>query len=303
LASEATAVAETLRRGDDHWAGTFRAMASPCEVLVDGDDRRVARRVLSIVATEARRIEAKFSRYRNDSIVSRINRCDGDVEVDDETARLLDYSGRLFELSGGTFDVTSGILRKAWSFDGSDRVPDKRAVHKLLRHVGWPRVRWRGGKVALQPGMEIDFGGIAKEYAVDSSALLVASAFPAVSCLVNFGGDLAVSVPRKGGGSWRVGIEEAGSEPGAATRGIVRLVRGGLATSGDARRFLLKDGVRYSHILDPATGWPVRDAPRSVTVAAGTCTDAGMLATFAMLQGKHAERFLLAQGVDHWIQR
>jgi thiamine biosynthesis lipoprotein len=81
------------------------------------------------------------------------------------------------------------------------------------------------------------------------------------------------------------------------------LVRGGLATSGDARRFLLKDGVRYAHILDPATGWPVRGAPRSVTVAAGTCTDAGMLATFAMLQGRRAERFLRAQGVDHWVQR
>jgi thiamine biosynthesis lipoprotein len=278
-------------------------MASPCEVLIDSDDRRDARRVLSIVATEARRIEAKFSRYRNDSVLSRINRCDGDVEVDDETARLLDYSGRLFELSGGRFDVTSGVLRKAWSFDGSDRVPGSRAVEELLRHVGWRRVQWRSGKIALQPGMEIDFGGIAKEYAVDSSVLLVASAFPTLSCLVNFGGDLAVSVPRKGGGSWRVGIEEAAGERGAATRGILRFVRGGLATSGDARLFLLKDGVRYSHILDPATGWPIRDAPRSVTVATGTCTDAGMLATFAMLQGKRAERFLDAQGVGHWVQR
>ena len=278
-------------------------MASPCEVLIDSDDRRDAQHALTIVAAEARRIEAKFSRYRNDSVVSRINRCDGDVEVDDETARLLDYSGRLFELSGGKFDVTSGVLRKAWSFDGSDRVPDSRIVNDARRHVGWQRVRWEGGKVALQPGMEIDFGGIAKEYAVDSSGLLVASAFPAVSCLVNFGGDLAVSVPRSGGGSWRVGIEDAGGESGAATRGTLRLVRGGLATSGDARRFLLKDGVRYSHILAPATGWPVRDAPRSVTVAAATCTDAGMLATFAMLQGRRAERFLRTQGVDHWVQR
>jgi thiamine biosynthesis lipoprotein len=304
LASEAIAAAETLRRGDDHWAGAFRAMASPCEVLVESDDRQIARRVLAIVADEARRIEAKFSRYRSNSVVSRINRCEGDVEVDDETARLLDYSGRLFELSGGKFDVTSGVLRKAWRFDGGDRVPDRRAVQELQRHVGWPRVRWRSGKVALQPGMEIDFGGIAKEYAVDSAALLVAKAFPAVSCLVNFGGDLAVSVPRQEGESWRVGIEEAGSVSGAAaTRGVVRLVRGGLATSGDARRFLIKDGVRYSHILDPVTGWPVRDAPRSVTVAARTCTDAGMLATLAMLQGKRAERFLRAQGVDHWVQR
>jgi thiamine biosynthesis lipoprotein len=302
LVSEA-APGEALRRGDDHWVGSFRAMASPCEVLIETDDRRDARRVLSIVAAEARRIEAKFSRYRTDSVVSRINRCEGDVEVDDETTRLLDYSGKLFELSGGKFDVTSGVLRRAWTFDGSDRVPDDRVVESALQHVGWKRVRWHDGRIALEPGMEIDFGGIGKEYAVDASSLLVARAFPALSCLVNFGGDLAVSVPRKDGASWRVGIEEVRGESGADTRGIIRLGRGGLATSGDARRFLLKDGVRYSHILAPQTGWPVRGAPRSVTVAAGTCTDAGMLATFAMLHGRDAERFLKAQGVEYWIQR
>ena len=278
-------------------------MASPCEVLVESDDRRDARRVLSIVAAEARRIEAKFSRYRSDSVVSRINRCDGDVEVDDETARLLDYAGKLFELSGGKFDVTSGVLRRAWTFDGSDRVPDERAVEDARRHVGWERVRWHNGRVALEPEMEIDFGGIGKEYAVDAASLLAARAFPALSCLVNFGGDLAVSVPRNDGAAWRVGIEEVRGGSGANAKGVIRLVRGGLATSGDARRFLLKDGVRYSHILDPATGWPARDAPRSVTVAAGTCTDAGMLATFAMLEGRGAERFLSAQGVESWIQR
>jgi thiamine biosynthesis lipoprotein len=278
-------------------------MASPCEVLIDTGRRRDARRVLSLIAGEARRIEAKFSRYRSDSIVSSINRCDVDVEVDGETARLLDYSGKLFDLSGGKFDVTSGVLRKVWTFDGSDRLPEDRDVENARRHVGWERVRWRHGKIALPPGMEIDFGGIAKEYAVDAAALLAAKAFPDFSCLVNFGGDLALSVPRNGGLSWRVGIEEARVDAGTATRGIVRLFRGGLATSGDARRFLLKDGVRYSHILDPETGWPVRDAPRSITVAAPTCTDAGMLATFAMLQGREAERFLAIQGVDHWIQR
>jgi thiamine biosynthesis lipoprotein len=138
-------------------------MASPCEVLIESDDATAARRVLSIVAAEARRIEAKFSRYRSDSVVSRINRCDGDVEVDDETARLLDYAGKLFDLSGGKFDVTSGVLRRTWTFDGSDRVPDDRAVEDARRHVGWQRVRWRNGRVALEPGMEIDFGGIGKE--------------------------------------------------------------------------------------------------------------------------------------------
>ena len=73
------------------------------------------------------------------------------------------------------------------------------------------------------------------------------------------------------------------------------------ATSGDSRRFLLKEGVRYGHILDPRTGWPVANAPRSVTVAASSCTEAGLLATLAMLEGAGARSFLEGQGVRHWI--
>lgn len=79
--------------------------------------------------------------------------------------------------------------------------------------------------------------------------------------------------------------------------------RGGLATSGDARRFLLKDSVRYGHVLDPRTGRPVSDAPRSVTVAADTCTQAGILSTFAMLMASEPEAFLEQQCVRYWCIR
>jgi thiamine biosynthesis lipoprotein len=295
-------LAGTLRRADDHWVGSFRAMASPCEVLLETDDRRDARSILSIVASEASRIEKKYSRYRADSVLSRINASQSELAVDDETSRLLDYAAKLFQLSEGKFDVTSGVLRRAWTFDGSDHVPSQEAVEGALRHVGWDRVRWHDGRIRLQPGMEIDFGGIAKEYAADAAARRVAEAFPGLSALVNFGGDLVVPFPRRDGETWRVGIEDPDGTGMGPTR-TLRFVRGALATSGDARRFLLKNGVRYSHILDPTTGWPVRGAPRSVTVAAGTCTDAGMLATLAMLQGERAERFLEAQGVSHWVQR
>jgi len=84
---------------------------------------------------------------------------------------------------------------------------------------------------------------------------------------------------------------------------VLELERGALATSGDARRFLQKDGIRYGHILNPRTGWPVRDAPRSVTVAASSCTEAGLLSTLALLHGADAEVFLEQQGVGHWLLR
>ena len=275
-------------------------MASPCEVHLAPIEERTAAEIVTLVADEAWRIEAKFSRYRPDGIVARINAAGGEpVTVDAETERLLDYGAALHALSDGRFDITSGVLRRAWKFDGGDGVPSAEAVRRLLRHVGWTRVRWQRPVVALEPGMEVDFGGIGKEYAVDRAAALAAGATD--RCLINFGGDLRALGPDGAGRPWRVGIESI-DLPDAADR-IVDLARGALATSGDTRRFLLKDGRRYGHILDPRTGWPVRDPPRSVTVAADTCTQAGMLATLAMLQGREAEAFLAAQGARYWCAR
>jgi FAD:protein FMN transferase len=292
----------SLRHLADHWVGSFRAMASPCGVLAEVGDRRDAERILSIVTSEARRVESKFSRYLPDSVVSAIHRGAGSfVAVDAETERLLDFAGRLHDLSRGRFDITSGALRAAWTFDGSDRVPAAAAIARALSHVGWTRVRREPGRIRLEPGMEIDLGGIGKEYAVDNAARLVADAFEA-SCVVNFGGDLRVTGPRRDGAPWRVGIEDPARADPTASR-VVHISRGALATSGDSRRYILRDGVRYGHILDPRSGWPVREAPRSVTVAAATCTEAGMLATLAMLEGPGAESFLAAQGVRYWIAR
>jgi thiamine biosynthesis lipoprotein len=104
--------------------------------------------------------------------------------------------------------------------------------------------------------------------------------------------------PQAGDRPWRVGIESLAVDGAAAKQ--IDLNVGALATSGDARRFLLTDGKRYGHVLDPRTGWPVADAPRSVTVAAPTCTEAGMLATLALLRGSDAVAFLDAQGVQYW---
>jgi thiamine biosynthesis lipoprotein len=275
-------------------------MASPCEVHVDGVERVTAERVLALAAGEAARIEAKFSRYRRGNAVDAINAAQGrTIAVDEETARLLDYAAELFELSDGKFDITSGVLRRAWRFDGSDRVPSPETVAALLPIVGWDRVRWHAPEITLPRGMEIDFGGIGKEYAVDRAAALVRPL--SAQCLLNFGGDLLALGPQVGGTPWRVGIESV-HESATAVRHI-DLAVGALATSGDARRYLLKNGKRYGHILDPTTGWPVVGAPRSITVAAATCTQAGMLATLALLRGAQAEAFLTAQGVQFWALR
>ena len=164
--------------------------------------------------------------------------------------------------------------------------------------VGWSKVTWKRPALTLPAGMEIDLGGLGKEYAVDRAAQLISLRTQA-AVLVNFGGDLRALGRRRDGRPWRVGVEAPDASDRAALD--LDLAQGALATSGDSRRFLLKDGLRYPHILNPRTGWPVMDAPRSVTVLADACTEAGLLATVAMLHGREARAFLGAQGVRHWV--
>jgi thiamine biosynthesis lipoprotein len=279
--------------------GRFTAMGGPCEVLVDTPDRDVARAIVARAADEALRVERAFSRYRTDNVVHRINHAGGrPVTVDPETAHLLDYAAQLHALSDGKFDVTSGVLRRVWTFDGREHVPDADAIAGVRERIGWHRVRWENPVLTLPAGMEIDFGGIGKEYAVDRAAESGTAEEPAF--LVNFGGDLRATAARRGGASWRVGVDDPEQTGRAA---VLRLdpEQGALATSGDARRFVTWRGRRLGHILDPTTGWPVEGAPRSVTVLAPTCVEAGTLSTLAMLQGQGAARFLEEQGVAHWV--
>ena len=281
-------------------AGHFDAMASPCEVLLVGVGDEEAARLVQAVADEAWRIEQAFSRYRDDNLIHRINTANGQpVHVDDELAGLLDYAATVYKVSDGEFDITSGVLRRAWTFDGSDHVPDDAKVKTLRKLVGWEKVAWQRPTLTLQPGMEIDLGGIGKEYAVDRCANILLAA-RVKGGLVNFGGDIRIIGPQADGSAWQIGIEKVAADD---VPPIVRLRSGAVATSGDARRYVIRNGRRYGHILDPQSGYPVEGAPRSVTVIDETCTQAGLLATLAMLQGVRAERFLAAQGVKHHVIR
>jgi len=297
-----------LERRGDYFVGHFDAMASPCEVLIDTSNKKLAKKITQLAADEVTRIEQKYSRYRDDSILQRIN-SGAAVEVDEETSRLLDYAQQLYQLSDGLFDITSGVLRRVWRFDGSDNIPLAAEIEALLPLIGWNKVKWQPPRIQLPADMEIDFGGIGKEYAADRVALSVSTFISkqasksdrTTSVLINLGGDLAATGPRKNGRGWRVGVE-SGVHCSTAKAADFSLEKGGVATSGDANRYLEKDGRRYSHVLDPRTGWPVTGAPHAVTVLAATCTDAGMLSTLALLQGSDAENFLQEQDVPYWCQ-
>jgi FAD:protein FMN transferase len=273
----------------------FDAMASACEVRLAGTSTRQLRDAAQAAIDEVRRIEFKYSRYRTDSIVSRINASagtDGLLEVDDETAQLLGFAAQLFESSAGLFDITSGVLRRAWDFRAG-RVPEPAAVSALLGLVGWQKVAWTGHTLTLpNPGMEIDFGGFGKEYAADRAhAVLVARGLR--HGYVNLGGDIRVLGAQADGTPWRIGIQHPRDADSLVAS--LEVSEGALATSGDYERFFEHDGRRYCHILDPRSGWPV-DAWQSISVFAPVCVAAGAMSTIAMLKRSAALDFLREQG-------
>lgn len=279
--------------------GSFQSMASECEVLVETESALIAEQMIQAVFLEAKRIEFKFSRYRSDSIISKINQSAGKrIKLDPETASLLDFAMLCHDMSDGLFDITAGILRKIWTFDGSDKVPSRNKIKKLLPLIGSEKLNWQSPYLKLQAGMELDFGGIGKEYAVDSALKKALEISQSPSILINFGGDLACNKSQSSNQAWQVGVERSGMAKNVS----ISLKQGALATSGDANRYLLKDNVRYSHILNPKMGCSIISAPRSITVAASSCVEAGLLSTIAMLQGSEAKAFLAEQDIPFWIE-
>ena len=263
----------------------FRAMGSPCVLHFHAPSRIEAKRVADGVVGEVRRLEAKYSRYRDDSLVSAIVRSAGSasgIDVDDETASLLDHAATCFAQSAGRFDVTSGVLRRAWDFR-SGRVPDQREVDAVLELVGWERVVWARPRLRLpRPGMELDLGGVVKEYAVDRCVGLLRDQ-GIEHALVDLGGDLGIAGPHPDGAPWTIGVRDP-FERGEALL-TIDIARGAVATSGDYERGMTIGDRRYTHVLDARTGWPV-EGVASVTVVAPHCTVAGSVSTIAMLLGR-----------------
>ncbi len=261
---------------------SFTAMAGPCRLRLYGEDELLPTAAAQAEA-EVRRLEAKYSRYQEDSLTTRINGAAGSdqpVAIDDETAGLLQYAETAWRESDGLFDLTSGILRQAWDFK-SGALPEPGAVEALLPKVGWGKLRWDRESVTLtEPGMELDFGGCVKEYACDSAAAQLRQA-GVEAALVDLAGDMAMFGTPPGTSAWEIGIRHPRHHEQAIAH--IALSGGALASSGDYARCITIDGKTYGHILNPVTGWPVEGLV-AVSVSAGQCLVAGSTATIAMLK-------------------
>jgi FAD:protein FMN transferase len=284
-----------------YFQNNFKAMGTPCDIQLFAADDLIARIAADAAIADVQRLEALYSRYREDSFLSEINRAaaaGGSIEVDEETACLLDYAVTCYEQSDGLFDITSGLLRQAWKFK-DNRLPEQKQIDALLERIGWHKVSWKRPTLSfLVPGMELDFGGIVKEYAVDRAATLCQNEGVRHG-VINLGGDIKVIGPRADGSPWRVGIRHPRQREGLLD--TISLYQGALASSGDYERCIIVNGMRYGHVLNPKTGWPVRHLA-AVSVIGDFCVVAGSASTIAMLKESDGTAWLDDLGLPSlWV--
>lgn len=277
----------------------FQAMGSQCQCQIWAQDLGHAQALAAPAIAEIQRIEIKYSRYRDHSLLSRINAAAGlhAVEIDQETRELLDYADALFHASEGLFDISSGILRRAWDFQVA-RLPTSASLANLLKHVGWHKIQLSEREIYLpEKGMEIDLGGFGKEYAVDRAAAILLDQGVRAG-LVDLGGDIRVLGPLPHRSGWPIAIQDPRQVDQRCAH--IEVQQGALATSGDYERYFDFGGQRYCHILHPQTGFPVQYW-RSVSILAPLCIAAGSFATIAMLKQAQAETWLKESGVRYLL--
>lgn len=237
---------------------------------------------------EIDRIEARISSWRDDSETAAVVRAAGGdpVVVSEELFGLVERALKVSRLTGGAFDPTFGGVGRLWDFRADPPVlPDAEALRAGLELVDWRRIELdRERRTVRLPiaGMRLGFGGIGKGYAANRVAAVLRER-GIVNGLVDAGGDLLAFGLQEDGEPWTVAI----ADPTAKGRVFARLpVRdGAVVTSGDYERYVEIDGVRYAHILDPRTGWPVRGL-RSVTVVCPDAELADALATSVFVMGR-----------------
>ncbi len=266
---------------------SFRAMSTVCNVNFHGVSAEVARDFQREVVAWTGQFEARYSRFIPDSLIGRINAAAGEhwVEIDSESERIFNLCQELFFFTRRAFDPTSLPLIKLWNWKANPpALPDDEKIRAALDFVGWNKVQRRAGGIFLpRVGMSLDLGGIGKEYAVDCVMnLAIRRGIPNV--MVDFGHDVRVRGHAPDKKFWWIGLEDPHAA-GKCWTGVA-VTDHAVATSGDTQRFFEINGRRYSHIIDPRTGYPANNGCRAVSVIAPSCTIAGLFSTTVFILGE-----------------
>ena len=256
-------------------------MGSPCQIHAMDEEQAKLDRFVEECRQQVLSMERKYSRYRTDSILTKINQSAGkrSIKIDAETFALLNYAQVCYEQSKGFFDITSGVLRNLWNAE-TIKFPSERDLEEHLNKIGFSKLRFND-KEAFLPikGMELDFGGIVKEYAADALAATARKRNISFG-LINLGGDIAIIGPKADGAPWQFGIAHPVIK--GRTIATIPLSSGSLTTSGGYERFVEIEGERYSHLLNPKTGIPFKSI-LSASVIADQAIVAGSITSIALL--------------------
>ena len=251
-----------------------------------------------------RLIDKSASLWDSTSIISRLNRNDAGIRPDEHFAAIFRRSQAVSQATGGAFDVTVGPLVKAWGFSYKKGLPppDSQHVDSLRQLLGYQKVRLENGElIKSDPRMEVDLNAIAQGYTVDLVANFLEKQGIS-NYLVEIGGEVRTAGVAESGKPWLIGIDKPvenhpdGSRPLQIT---ISMSGKSLATSGSYRKFVVRDGKKYSHAIDPATGYPISHNLLSVSVLADDCTSADAFATAFLVMGlEKAMKKAQAQGLE-----
>jgi FAD:protein FMN transferase len=237
-----------------------------------------------------------FSNYIPNSIISRINKNDSTVEINDMFTEVFNKSREVYEASGGAFDITVAPLVAAWGFGPEKKEKVNRArIDSIMQFVGMNKIRLSGKKLIKDlPGITIDMNGIAQGYSVD----IVSRFFDSKGLknyMVEIGGEVRAQGKNDKGKTWRIGVDKPSytDNPGENLQAILLLENKAMTTAGNYRNYFEENGVKYSHIIDPHTGNPVRNRLLSVTIVANDALTADGYDTPCMVLGLEGTRELL----------
>lgn len=267
---------------------TLKLMGSRFDITVVAADSLQANQYIDLAVEEIRRIEALISSWDPNSQTSEINRNAGirAVKVAPELFNLIDRSLKLSELTDGAFDISYASMDKIWKFDGSmQKMPSEEAIKESVAKVGYHNIvldKANSSVYLRLPGMKIGFGAIGKGYAADQAKRLLQEA-GVTAGILNASGDMTVWGNQPSGEAWRVAITNPLNK--GKVFALLPLKEGAVVTSGNYEKYVIFNGKRYTHIIDPRTGYPASGII-SATVFAPKAELADALATSLFVMGK-----------------
>ena len=281
----------------------FHALGTNCTVKFKYFSDNGYKPFCDYVLTWIVEFESRYSRFLKDSIIGLINSNAGisPVEINEEDENLFKVCDEMYFFTKGVFDPTALPLIKLWNWNTKNPIiPEKKTIESAKKLINWRGAERRNSSFFLpEKGMQIDLGGVGKEYAVDQIVKIAVTQFGLNDLMIDFGQDVFALGAPSGKPAWHIGLDDA-LNPGKCWAGVA-INNFAVASSGDYLRYFVLNDIRYSHIIDIRSGYPVSHECRSVSVISPSCVMAGILSTTAFILGvdsglKLIESYYRAEG-------